>query len=144
MPEIKIYEQVDDVLLKFAVILARHRGQWVLCKHRQRTTWETPGGHREPGETILETACRELTEETGALKFTIRPVCCYSVTGKSRVVPTGEETFGGLFYAEITEFEQQLNSEMERIALFDTLPRALTYPQIQPTLLAEFLRREKG
>ena len=29
-------------------------------------------GHREPGETIIETAKRELREETGAVDFTIK------------------------------------------------------------------------
>lgn len=53
-----------------------------------------PGGHREAGENILETAKRELQEETGATKFEIKPICVYSVTGKTRVNDTGEETFG--------------------------------------------------
>ena len=58
---VRFYEQAEDALLKFAVILARHRGQWVFCRHRQRSSWEVPGGHRAPGETIAQTAARELT-----------------------------------------------------------------------------------
>lgn len=57
----------------------------VLCKHKKRETLEFPGGHRETGEAIAETAKRELMEETGAVKFEIRPICVYSVTGKTRV-----------------------------------------------------------
>lgn len=142
--QVKFYEQAEDEKLKFAVILARYQGQWIFCKHRQRDSWEVPGGHREPGETIAEAAARELREEAGAQQFTLRPVCCYSVTGKNRVNTGGEESFGGLFYAEVTALDPQLHSEMERIALFDTLPRSLTYPDIQPKLLAEFLRREEA
>ena len=52
-----------------------------------------PGGHREAGEDILETAKRELQEETGAIKFEIKPICVYLVIGKIRVNDTGEETF---------------------------------------------------
>ena len=46
-----------------------------------------PGGHREAGEDILETAKRELQEETGAIKFEIKPICVYSVTGKTKILP---------------------------------------------------------
>ena len=139
---VRFYEQAEDALLKFAVILARHRGQWVFCRHRQRSSWEVPGGHREPGETIAQTAARELREETGAEQFALRPVCVYSVTGKTRVNEAGGESFGALFYAEVERFASGLHSEMEQILLTDTLPRELTYPDIQPLLLAEFLRRE--
>ena len=66
MVEVKFHESVDDNLLKFAVIISRSNGKWVFCKHRERDTYEVPGGHREANETILETAKRELREETGA------------------------------------------------------------------------------
>ena len=101
---VKFYEDVKDELLRFAVVIAKHDGKWVLCKHKKRETLEFPGGHRETVEAIAETAKRELMEETGAVKFEIRPICVYSVTGKTRVSETGEESFGGLFYAEIASF----------------------------------------
>lgn len=65
--KVKFHETVDDKLLKFAVIISKHNGKWVFCKHKERNTYEIPGGHREPNEPILETAKRELSEETGAL-----------------------------------------------------------------------------
>ena len=137
MLEVRFYEEVDDRLLKFAVIIAKSGGKWVLCKHRQRDTYEVPGGHREPGEDILTTARRELYDESGALAYDIRPVCVYSV------LSGGEETFGMLYYAEITEFEGALHSEIERVELFDTLPENWTYPLIQPLLIQEFEKRNK-
>jgi ADP-ribose pyrophosphatase YjhB (NUDIX family) len=82
---------VDDTLLMFAVIISQSNGKWVMCKHKERDTYEVPGGHREEGEDILETAKRELQEETGAVKFDLKPLCVYSVTGKTRVNETGEE-----------------------------------------------------
>lgn len=139
--KVKFYENIDDKLLKFAVIIAKSNGKWVLCKHKQRTTYEAPGGHRENGETIEETAKRELIEETGAAQFSIMPVCVYSVTGKNRVNQTGEETFGMLYHAEITKFHAGLHSEIEKIFLFDELPQNWTYPEIQPLLIAEYQRR---
>ena len=141
MLEIKFYDDVAEELLKFAVIVSKANGRWVFCKHKERETYEVPGGHREPNETILDTARCELSEETGALEFDIEPVCVYSVTGKNRVNQTGEETYGMLFFANIQSFESELHSEMESVYFFDTLPTEWTYPLIQPLLIDEYLRR---
>ena len=135
MLEVKFYDSVDDSLLKFAVIISQSNGKWVFCKHKERDTYEVPGGHREAG-----TAKRELQEETGAVKFEIKPICVYSVTGKTRVNNIGEETFGLLCFAEITEFAKELHSEMEKVVLMDKLPENWTYPLIQPKLIEKYLQ----
>ena len=74
MVEVKFYDSIDDKLLKFAVIISKTNGKWIFCKHRERDTYEVPGGHRESGEDILSIAKRELMEETGAIDFTIKPI----------------------------------------------------------------------
>ena len=137
--EVKFYDNVNDDLLKFAVIISRYNGKLVFCKHRQRETLEIPGGHREVGETIDETARRELYEETGALDFKIEPICVYSVTVEDNF--DGQETFGMLFFADIFSFEKELHSEIESICLLDGLPEKWTYPLIQPKLIEEAVRR---
>ena len=141
--QVKFYDTVNDELLKFAVIVSQSNGKWVFCKHKERDTYEVPGGHREVGENILETAKRELQEETGAIKFDIKPICVYSVTGKTRVNDTGEESFGLLCFAEITEFAKELHSEMEKVVLMDELPKNWTYPLIQPKLIEKYLAIER-
>lgn len=140
--EVKFYDMVEDELLKFAVIISRSNEKWVFCKHKERNTYEVPGGHREPGEDILDTAKRELQEETGAVRFDMKPICVYSVTGKNRINENGEETFGLLCYAEIIEFSDELNSEMEKVVLLDELPIKWTYPLIQPKLIQEAQNRK--
>ncbi|WP_370801563.1 NUDIX hydrolase [Eubacterium ventriosum] len=138
--KVQFYDKVDDKLLKFAVIISKSNGKWVFCKHKERDTYEVAGGHRESGEQIDMTARRELQEETGAVDFTIEPVCVYSVTGKNRVNDTGEEMFGMLYYAEINKFDDELDSEMEKVVLFDELPSEWTYPLIQPKLIEKYLK----
>lgn len=135
MTEVRFYDGVDDNLLKFAVIAAKTNGKWIFCKHKNRNTLEMPGGHREEGEDILATAKRELYEETGAIRFEIRPVCVYSVTTPNNF--DGNETFGMLYYADISEFENELHCEIEKIVITDNLPTDWTYPEIQPALLKE-------
>lgn len=136
---VKFYDTVEDSLLKFAVIISKSNGRWVFCKHKERDTYECPGGHREATEDIFDTAKRELYEETGATEYTIKPVCVYSVTAPDNF--EGNETFGMLYYAEIKEFEKELHSEIEKVVLFDELPSKWTYPLIQPLLLKEVQKR---
>lgn len=141
MVDVNFYDSVDDGLLKFAVIISKSEGKWVFCKHRERDTYEVPGGHRESGERILDTAKRELKEETGAVDFDIEPICVYSVKGKTRVNENlDEETFGMLFVANIKSFDP-LNSEIEKIILVDELVDNWTYPLIQPKLIEEAKKR---
>ena len=87
MIEVKFYDEVSDEKLKFAVILTKTNGKWVFCKHKERMTYEVPGGRRESGESILHTAMRELYEETGALLIDITPVCVYSVVRNEETTP---------------------------------------------------------
>ena len=128
MINVNLYDSVDDAKLKYAVIISKTNGKWVFCKHKQRDTYEVPGGHREEGEDILTTAKRELNEETGAVDFDIKPICVYSVDRGD----TG--TFGMLYFADIRSFEE-IHSEIEKIIITDSLPENWTYPLIQPFLL---------
>lgn len=135
---VNFYDTVEDSLLKFAVIVTKTNGKWVFCKHKNRDTLEVPGGHRDPNEDILDTAKRELIEETGAIDFNLKPICVYSVTEENNF--NGEETFGLLCYADIYSFGN-IDSEIEKIIITDDLPTNWTYPTIQPFLLTELEKR---
>lgn len=135
------WDKIDDNDLLFAVIVARFQNKWILAKHKDRETWEIPGGHREKGEEINSTASRELQEETGAKQFKLIPICIYSVTkedGDNTKHPIS--TFGGLYFAEVTELGDLPNLEIEKIQFFDNLPSELTYPEIQPRLLDKVIK----
>lgn len=134
-------EDVADHVLKYAVIMAKYNDNWIFGKHKDRSTWEIPGGRREPNEEIVKTAERELMEETGAKRFKLKPVCVYSVTRDS------EKSYGLLCYAEILELGNQLSMEIGEIKEFDELPNKLTYPLIQPELykkITEYLENHVG
>jgi len=125
-------DEIEDSELIYAVIAARYQDKWILCRHRKRTTWEIPGGHREAGETIEATAQRELFEETGATMAEIQRVTDYGV------IKDGVATYGTLFFAKVSELGPLDSAfEIEETALFDILPENLTYPEIQPRLHLE-------
>ena len=111
----------------------------MLSRHKQRTTWETQGGHVEPGETPLEAAKRELFEESGALSYEITPLCDYWAGDET----TGEGATGMVFHAQIHELGPMPESEMAEVGFFDGLPDNLTYPHITPELFT-YLQKHIG
>ena len=136
MTEVEFLDTADDSLLKFAVIISRYQGKWLFCKHRERDTYECPGGHREPGEAIEDTARRELYEETGAVSFTLTPVSAYSVHEAFDGLEAPAISCGMLYYGCITELGPIPEGyEIERTELFRDPPGNWTYPDIQPVLL---------
>lgn len=118
----------------FVVVVSEYNGRLMLSRHKKRATWETQGGHIEPGEAPMEAAGRELSEESGAKVFELTPVCDYY----------GYNEFGSangcVFHAEITEMGDMPESEMAETALFDNMPDELTYPKVTPKLVNEARR----
>jgi len=125
---VRIYDLGTLRAYRFAVIFARYQGKWLYCRAKERDTFETAGGHIEPGETPLEGAKRELYEETGAVKYDIAPAFDYTVH-----VQAGYSN-GQVFIAHIQELGDMPNFEMTEIRLFDTIPDKMRFPKILPIL----------
>lgn len=120
---------VENDQYLYAVVCAYENGNLLLVRTNGRSTWELPGGRREPGELINATASRELREETGACCFEINPLADYSVK------IAGKTSFGRLFRAVITERDEATDFETDEVRVFESLPDNLTYHEIQPLLL---------
>jgi len=102
-----------------------------MSRHKKRNTWETQGGHIEPGETPTDCAKRELFEESGVKDAELIPVCDYwgfDDQGCSN---------GVVFLAVVRSLGELPESEMKETGLFEDLPGELTYPMTSPVLYRE-------
>lgn len=111
--------------------MCRHCGKWLFCKHKDRNTYESPGGRREENESIWQTASRELYEESGAIDYDLKMISPYRM----------DEKCGMLFYAEVNKLATMPDREIETIHFFNEIPKELTYPEVQYQLM-ERIREE--
>ena len=125
---------------KYVVTFALYQNKWIVCRHKDRNTWETSGGHIEPNETPLQAARRELYEETGALDFVIVPVCDYWACSEPHESENITWSNGQVFFADVKSIGELPESEMECIDYFETFPENLTYPDITKELLPHVMK----
>lgn len=78
-------DEINHERIKFAIVLAKFNDQFIVVNNRKRGGWEIPGGNREPGDSILYTASRELFEETGSIRFNITPFGVYEWNGSFKM-----------------------------------------------------------
>ena len=139
----KIVDWDESIPNKYVVVFSRYEGKLLLSRHRDRDTWETQGGHIEPGESPEDAAKRELWEESGAVDFTLEPLCMYWAEARVGGKPqTG--AWGAIFFADIKDLGPMPESEMAEVEEFDTLPENVTYPYITPHLYERVRDRFQG
>lgn len=137
MVEFYKLDEVQDNLIVFCAMVVFYKDKLIMCMHKDRRgIYELPGGHREEKETVIETAKRELWEETGAIDFSLTPYSIYRIVDKhvlEKETEYKEDMYGMLLTGEVFDFEAlPAMSEMKEVLFFEKLPEAsfLRYPQV--------------
>ncbi|KEF35896.1 ADP-ribose pyrophosphatase [Schinkia azotoformans MEV2011] len=107
-------ERIDELKAGVAVIILNEENQVLLQKRADVGLWGIPSGHVEIGETVSETAIREVKEETN-LDIKIKKLIGVYSDPNSQVFvyPSGKVVhfITTCFLAEITGGELRCNSD---------------------------------
>ncbi|KRE36772.1 NUDIX hydrolase [Paenibacillus sp. Soil522] len=113
-------EEIEENEIEYVVMITEYQNQLVIIRNKKRQLWELPGGKRENNEDLIQAASRELYEETGAVKFELTPYGIYLLNG----------SYGMVFFANISIFDELPDYEIDEIKLVDSLPENLLYGNV--------------
>ncbi|MDD3183323.1 MAG: methyltransferase domain-containing protein [Alphaproteobacteria bacterium] len=122
----KAPEEFDSVL-----VFLNSGTKWVLGFNPARNGWELPGGHREAGETLFQTAEREALEEVGVQINDVEYKGYYILPNKHKTafVTAKVETLDA----------NHLMHEITEVGLFDEFPQNITFKDGVYSFTAELL-----
>ena len=140
---------ITRVKVGVGVIVVDDRGRVLLEKRSDNGMWGLPGGGIEPGESVYETALREVKEETGLDVGITGLVGVYSEPSARRIVTYPDNgdvrhLVDIVLISEMISGEMVISSESLDLRFFnpDSFPLDLVPPAIQP--LEDFVAGKKN
>ena len=117
-----------------SAVVADTDGRILLARRRDNQLWTIPGGAMEPGETIAQTAMREVKEETGIEVEVVSLVGIYSDPHHVVEYADGEvrQQFSVCFACRPTGAEAERDDEMSEVGFFP--PDAIDAMDLHPSI----------
>ena len=117
----------EDKLVWFTNIVCLYQWKWLLV--RWKTTWELPWGHIENWETSLNSAKRELYEETWINWVDLEFLC----SRKLEMLEKWITYYGNVYIVNVLLLWELPDSEIEEISLFEEIPEYGGFPMTHIT-----------
>jgi len=121
------------------VLIENEKGEVLLQKRSDTGQWCVPGGALEPGETYIEAATRELSEEVGIKVSGLKLFGLYSGADREIHYPNGDVVYSlsvifitKSFTGEISDSDSEVIEH--RFFDKDSIPKELFYPDARPIL----------
>ena len=121
------------------VLIENEKGEVLLQKRSDTREWCVPGGALEPGETYIEAATRELSEEVGIKVSDLQLFGLYSGADREIHYPNGDVVYSLSVIFITKSFTGEISasdSEVLEHRFFDkdSIPKELFYPDARPIL----------
>jgi 8-oxo-dGTP diphosphatase len=108
------YDYPRPAVTADCIILRRENNQWMVLLIRRRHPpfegkWALPGGFMDEGEILIQTAARELMEETGLEDIPLTPYQFFDDPGRD---PRGR-TLTMVFWGMVTDQEKKIKASSD-------------------------------